>query len=130
MSRLQKSPMALALALSAALAFLGAGAAQEPAAAERLSIVYASPDFQDRFQLYAPNFVERGMVLFNMKIRNVTEQQRSVEYRMDWYDQDQLSMPGVTGWQNLNLGPGQEVDIRAASQQPGAVTARITLREP
>jgi len=119
----------LILAALAALFLVPGPGDAEDMADGRLQIDYTSSGFESRFDVYEPNFVERGMLLFNLRVRNLTRQSRTIQYRLQWYDSDNIAIPGATAWQSLSLGPNEEGDVRGVSRSPRAVRVRLTFRE-
>lgn len=117
------------LAAAAVFAVIVPSAVPDDVFSDQLTVVYASSRFEDRFDVYDPVVVERGLVLVNLKVRNLTRQDRTVEYRVDWRRADGLELSGISGWQTLRMSPNQEVTLRAAAQSRDAVSARITMRE-
>lgn len=117
------------LAIIGAVLVWGSPAFGEAAPAERLEVVYASPQAEAALSITQPMFRPVGnFMMMNVKARNVSAAPARFEYKVDWYDETGFPLKGVGGWQTLILSPNQEEDLRVAGQTRGAYRARLTVR--
>jgi len=103
---------------------------------ERVRVVYASPDMEKAVEIYLPAeqpraIRSRGQLgMLSVAIRNRVNQSLRLEYKVDWFDEEGFPINAVGGWQTLLLSPNQESNLRSVAQEPGAASARITMRDP
>lgn len=101
---------------------------------ERVRVVYATPALDSAIEFYlrdgqAAAFRTRGQLgMLSIAVRNLSGSNLTLEYQVDWYDADGFPINAVSGWQTLLLTPNQERDVRSVAQEPGAQSARITVR--
>jgi uncharacterized protein YcfL len=96
---------------------------------DRFATVKSGRDGLSFLQIGEPIFSQAGAGLrVQFSVTNGSRRDETIEYRVDWFDESGVALPGSIAWRTIFLGPSEQGVISSVGAYQGAYSARCTLR--
>ena len=89
------------------------------------------PDLEDEIAVISERIRPVGVLpQAEVTLKNFTEDRYTIEYRIDWYDQDGFKIETLSSWNRLTLTPNGTQDVRSVGKSDKAVSFKMNIRLP
>ena len=97
----------------------------------RARLIVGSPDLQGSVVLTDPRFRPVGnFQQAQVTVRNLTENRYTLEYRVDWFDDQDFAVDDRRVWHRLTLNAYEERALTSTGKNPQASKVTVTVRLP